>query len=110
MKETYRVIHQDYAHHAPAEPLRKHGSWVVFAREDVPKGWPGDGNRLALTLTEEQIDALDPTEYPLEPLELPEPLPVPEPEQYVDHELEAWLAANPPGAENPEDPEDPSLN
>jgi hypothetical protein len=100
MTEFFRVVHQDYAHHVDAEPLRDVGAWRVFPLDAISGRWPGNGVQLVLTLRAEQVDQLDPTERPIEPRELPEPPPPPEPEPEPE----------PEELDPPYDVEDPELD
>lgn len=76
----YRLVHQDFAHHTDAEPIDTAGPWKVYNLADVPYGWPGNGVRLAIEGTDEELTYIR-NRFPAEPVD-PRPLPEPPDESF----------------------------
>lgn len=75
-----RVVHQDYVHHLQVEAIEVVGQWHVFNAADLPEYWPTYLTRLAINITEVQLQHLrdNIVEAPIFPRDIPED-PVPEP-------------------------------
>jgi hypothetical protein len=74
----FRIIHQDFAHHQPANPIETAGNWKVYNLADVPYGWPNNGHRMALEATEAQLVILrSEAALPVDPKPLPGSAPEP---------------------------------
>jgi len=72
-----QVVWCNWAHHVGVPWTERIGDWCVFAVGTVPYGWPNNGHRLALELTQLDIDELRATAAMVVPEIVPEPLPEP---------------------------------
>jgi hypothetical protein len=69
----FRAINNAFHHHHPATPVQQVGRWHIYRVEDVSADWPGDGVRLAVTMSAEQVEWLRANDKPgdFDPLPLP---------------------------------------
>ena len=72
-----QVVWCNWAHHVGVPWTERIGDWCVFAGGTMPYGWPNNGHRLALELTQSAIDELRATAAIVVPEIVPEPLPTP---------------------------------
>jgi hypothetical protein len=78
----YRAINNAFHHHCQATPIEQVGRWHIYHTEDVAADWPGNGVRLAVAVTTEQVEWLRVNDKPgdFDPLPLPTNEPPPEEE------------------------------
>jgi hypothetical protein len=78
----FRAINNAFHHHCTATPIEQVGRWHIYNIADVPADWPGNGVKVAVTLTTEQVEWLRVNDKPgdFDPLPLPQPIPEPQPE------------------------------
>jgi hypothetical protein len=84
----FRAINNAFHHHCTATPIEQVGRWHIYNIADVPADWPGNGVKVAVTLTTEQVEWLRANDKPgdFDPLPLPQPIPEPQPEPEAELE------------------------
>jgi hypothetical protein len=72
-----QIVWQNWAHHIGVPWEERIGEWCVFRAGTVPYGWPGEGIRLAIELTTEELAELRKSTpavvSPITPAPLPSP-------------------------------------
>jgi hypothetical protein len=79
----FRAINNAFHHHCQATPIEQVGRWHIYNVADVPADWPGNGVRLAVTMSAEQVEWLRVNDKPGDFDPLPLPLPVSTSEEIV---------------------------